>query len=153
MLDDSPRIRRARELRQRMTPAELALWSELRARRFGAFKFRRQHPLGPYVVDYFCRACLLIVELDGDSHVGREAADQIRQFELEQCGYRVLRFTNPEVYEDLGIVLDVIFEECVKRQRTARSETPSPPSPLPQSRERGETTGVAGCLQCSFQRR
>ena len=116
-----------------MTPAELVLWGELRGRRFADFKFRRQHPLGPYVADYFCRAANLIVELDGETHFGRERRDQIRDQKLEQCGYMVIRFLNEQVYEDLDVVLQVIFETCVRRVKT-----PSPPSPLPQSRERGD---------------
>src|SRR5262249_20151609 len=114
-------IQRARELRRSMTPAEVILWRELRGRRFSNFKFRRQRPLGPFVVDFFCHDCSIIIELDGDSHVGREAADAERQARLEACGYKVLRFWNPEIYDELESVLETIYWECdrrVKRQGT-----------------------------------
>jgi very-short-patch-repair endonuclease len=111
------RIRRARELRRNATPAEVILWRELRDRRFAGFKFRRQWPVGPYVVDFYCRAGRLIVELDGESHVGKEAADQFRQAALEGCGYKVLRFWNPDVYDDLDCVLEAIYQECTRRAK------------------------------------
>jgi very-short-patch-repair endonuclease len=111
-------LRRARELRQSMTPAEAILWKQLRSRRFNSFKFRRQRPIGPYIVDFFCRHCLLIVELDGDSHVGNEETDAIRQKELEKCGYRMIRFWNSDVYDDLEMVLDTIYFECDQRRKT-----------------------------------
>lgn len=124
-------LRRARELRQSMTPAEVILWKQLRDRRFNRFKFRRQRPIGPFIVDFFCRSALLIVELDGDSHAGKEDADKQRQDELEKCGYKMLRFWNPEVYDELESVLDTIDYWC--DSRTKKNPHParkaSPPSP------------------------
>jgi very-short-patch-repair endonuclease len=91
--------RRARELRREMTPAERIVWKQLRDRRFAGFKFRRQQPIGPYIVDFFCASRRLVVELDGETHLGKEVNDQIRQGYLERQGLRVLRFWNTEVYE------------------------------------------------------
>ena len=125
-------LRRARELRQSMTPAELILWKHLRSRRFNSYKFRRQRPIGPYIVDFFCRDALLIVELDGDSHAGKEDADKKRQGELEQCGYKLLRFWNPEVYDELESVLDTIYYWCAKRMKkkaSSRSDAANFPHP------------------------
>lgn len=68
----------ARRLRAEMTPAERIVWRKLRNRRFGHAKFRRQQPLDCYVADFFCAAARLVIELDGDSHMGKEERDAIR---------------------------------------------------------------------------
>jgi adenine-specific DNA-methyltransferase len=100
----------ARSLRKRATDAEQLLWRHLRDRRLGGFKFRRQHPLGPYVLDFFCEAQGLVVELDGSQHADQLVQDSIRTKWLEARGKRVMRFWNNEVYEDLEGVLQVILE-------------------------------------------
>lgn len=110
---------RARGLRREMTPAEIILWKVLRDRRLTGFKFRRQQPVGQYIADFFCAAARLIVELDGDSHAGREVEDAVRQAALESLGYRVMRFINPQVYEDPDTVLEAIWQVC--QDRTART--------------------------------
>ncbi len=80
-----------------MTGPERKLWSLLRGRRLGGLKFRRQAPIGPFIVDFFCAEKKLIVELDGASHADRGEYDRRRQVFLEKCGYRVLRIDNDEV--------------------------------------------------------
>jgi very-short-patch-repair endonuclease len=90
-------IFRARQNRQSPTAAEQILWQLLRRRGVGNFKFRRQHPLGPYCVDFYCAACRLVVELDGSSHRGRAAYDRRRQQWLEEQGLFVLRFSNEKI--------------------------------------------------------
>jgi very-short-patch-repair endonuclease len=111
-MQDSPRtpaaLNTARRLRRDMTPAEVILWKGLRSRRFASLKFRRQHPIGRYFADFICIEKRLIVELDGDSHVGNELKDARRDEELKQLGYRVLRFPNHEVYEDITMVEETI---------------------------------------------
>jgi very-short-patch-repair endonuclease len=116
-------VRRARELRRAMTPAEVILWRALRGRRYAGFKFRRQRPIGRYLADFYCHDSKLIVELDGETHIGREEADQSRQRALEGWGYKVLRFWNPDIYDDFECVMEAIFEEC---QRRAKRLYPSP---------------------------
>ena len=106
---------RARQLRHEATPAETILWKILRGRRFASLKFRRQQVLGAYIVDFFCPKINLVVELDGETHVGREKNDQARQAWLEQHGFKVLRFWNPLVYEDGAMVEDMIWRECEER--------------------------------------
>src|SRR5688572_27977068 len=120
-----------------MTPAEAILWKHLRGRRFAGFKFRRQQPINEAwaIADFFCAAAKVIVELDGDTHVGNEAEDQARQATLESLGYRVVRFWNHDVYDDLNAVIDTIWLAC-EASLTRRSPHPSPPAPLPQG-ERG----------------
>jgi very-short-patch-repair endonuclease len=98
----------ARQLRAEMTPAERILWRKLRNRRFGGAKFRRQQPLDWYIADFFCAAARLVIELDGDSHMGKEERDARRQAYIESHNLRVLRFWNFEVYDDLEWVLDCI---------------------------------------------
>ena len=104
--------RRAKELRKQATPAEKILWEQLRNRRLKGLKFRRQHPLGTYIVDFYCPAQRLVVEIDGDIHRYQEAEDQARDDFLEEMGFRVIRFWNSEVEENLEGVLEIIKENC-----------------------------------------
>ena len=103
---------RARELRVQATGAEKILWEHLRNRRLNGIKFRRQHPLGPYIVDFYCPAHRLVVEIDGGLHSYQEEHDQARTQELEDYGYKVIRFWNYEVEQNLDTVLDTIVEKC-----------------------------------------
>ena len=98
---------RARALRKNETPPEKKLWDALRNRKAGNFKFRRQHPIGYYVVDFYCEAKHLIVEIDGSIHdlPENKEYDITRQTELENIGYRFLRFSNDEVMNALEEVL------------------------------------------------
>src|SRR5262245_57379056 len=104
--------KRARELRHDMTPTEKILWRLLRDRRFAGFKFRRQKPIGGFIVDFYCARARLVIELDGESHVGKEAPDQERQDALERRGLKVLRFWDTQVYDELDAVIEVIWREC-----------------------------------------
>jgi very-short-patch-repair endonuclease len=118
MPKDSPRIRgttrrteeAARRLRQQLTPAEDQLWSALRGRQLVGLKFRCQHPVGRFIVDFYCPSCKLIIEVDGDIHTQQKAYDEARTEQLELYGYRVLRFTNEEVLNDLQTVLTRIVQ-------------------------------------------
>ena len=103
-------IRFRRELRRDGTEAEQRLWRLLRSRRFLGFKFRRQHPIGGYVVDFFCADRGLVVELDGGQHFldsGRQHDEQRDRY-LDLLGLRTVRFTNLEVFENLAGVLERI---------------------------------------------
>jgi adenine-specific DNA-methyltransferase len=99
---------RARDLRKSSTKAERALWAQLRDRQLGGHKFRRQQPIGPYIVDFFCLERKLVVEVDGGQH-GPEV-DERRTAFLESEGCRVLRFWNEEVLESMDGVLRIIAE-------------------------------------------
>ncbi len=113
-----PRLKaRARELRRAITPAEKILWRELRGRRFAGFKFRRQQPIGAYIADFYCPACSLVIELDGETYLGREGEDRSRQEYFEGLGLKVLRFWNTAVFEDVETVLEVIFDNCQERRK------------------------------------
>ena len=100
-----PVRKRARELRQEQTEPEAVLWEQLRDRRLNGAKFRRQHPIGRFIADLYCPAAKLILEVDGGIHAEQEEYDSARTEWLEAQGYRVLRFTNTEVMEDLSTVL------------------------------------------------
>ena len=100
----------ARKLRGDMTDAELRLWSHLRASQLGGTKFIRQHPIGPYVVDFACRSARLAIELDGGQHADNPA-DDARTAVIEAHGYRVIRFWNNDVLQNTNGVLTAILEE------------------------------------------
>ena len=101
----------ARELRQQMTEAEEYLWQLLRNRKFMGLKFRRQHPVMPgFVLDFYCDAHKLAIELDGSIHddIRQKEYDAGRSDELETMGIRVIRFRNEEVLSDVEHVLERI---------------------------------------------
>ncbi|MBD3728923.1 MAG: endonuclease domain-containing protein [Sphingomonadales bacterium] len=97
---------RARLLRRNMTDAEQRIWQALRNRALAGLKFRRQVPVGPYIVDFQCRDRQLVVEIDGGQHDEMEDAE--RTAFLRAQGYRVIRFWNHEVLENLDGVLERI---------------------------------------------
>ena len=135
---DRNAYRLAHTLRRPLTPAEAVLWRELRAKRLGSFEFRRQQPVGPYIADFFCAAAGLVVELDGDSHVGREGHDARRTAYLEAVGLRVLRFWNPEVYDNLDGVLAAINDACAERANERAAAPGRPASATEGERAAGE---------------
>ena len=94
------RIGLARSLRKQAVQSEALLWKALRNRALGGFKFRRQHPIGPYIVDFACLECKLAIELDGLSHLRRNKPDQDRTAFVEAAGWCVMRFWNTVVYDD-----------------------------------------------------
>jgi adenine-specific DNA-methyltransferase len=96
----------ARRLRRTPTDAEMRLWWHLRQKNLGGFRFRRQHPLGPYVVDFFCAEARLIVEVDGGQHA--EESDTRSRW-IEAQGYRLIRFWNNDVLGNTEGVLQEIL--------------------------------------------
>lgn len=101
---------RATLLRQRQTRTEKIMWKHLRAKRFHGHKFRRQVPIGRYIVDFLCNESRLIIEVDGDSHwqPGAQEYDRKRERYLIEQGYRVIRFGNQDVIGALDSVLERI---------------------------------------------
>ena len=102
-------LRRARELRRNLTDTERLIWSKLRNRRFARFKFRRQVPIGPYIVDFVCFEQKFVIELDGGQHARQTVRDAARTKWLESRGYRVMRFWNHVVFEDDDSVEEAIW--------------------------------------------
>jgi very-short-patch-repair endonuclease len=113
----------AKVLRANATDAERILWSLLRGKQLAALRFRRQQPIGSYIVDFFCPSAKLIVELDGSQHGSDKAVvyDEDRSRFLESKGYRVLRFWNSEVMKDRDLVAEAIY-----RMSTAPDPSPKP---------------------------
>lgn len=105
---------RSRDLYRRRTKAEDMLWLRLKAKRLDGLKFRCQRKIPPYIVDFVCMEKHLIIELDGSSHDGREGYDARRTRILELRGYRVIRFRNEDVFNDIEEVLDCISWELLK---------------------------------------
>src|SRR5438105_2922126 len=98
---------RRKQLRENLTPAEALLWTNLKKSQLEGKKFRRQHSIGPYIVDFFCPECRLAVELDGDAHMtesGAEADERRTKF-LKHFNVRVIRFENKEVFDNLEGVI------------------------------------------------
>ena len=117
----------ARDFRKIPTPSEALLWQALRNRQVAGYKFRRQQPIGAFVVDFFCAEHNLIVEADGAIHATQIERDQERQHLLECCGYQFLRFTATQIEQNLTTVITTIQSLLLS------------PSPL-----EGEGLGVRG---------
>lgn len=98
----------ARKFRKQPTRAEQILWRVLRNRQLDGYKFYRQKPIGPYVVDFCCWSRRLVIEVDGGVHVGREDQDREREQALEKLGYRVIRFTNDQIEKEMNLVVEAI---------------------------------------------
>jgi very-short-patch-repair endonuclease len=100
----------ARRLRRNMTPAERILWEALKGKKLSGLRFRAQHPVGPFILDFYCPARKLVVELDGGVHEEQAGYDEARTQQLEDYGYHVIRFRNEEVLTDLPSVLERILQ-------------------------------------------
>ncbi|MFO7586200.1 MAG: endonuclease domain-containing protein [Anaerolineales bacterium] len=103
---------RARELRQNMTPAEKVLWQALRANRLNGIHFRRQQVIAGFIVDFYCHAASLVIEVDGGIHLQQVESDRKREQALTERGFRILRFQNEQVFNDLDGVLAQIRAAC-----------------------------------------
>lgn len=111
----SSRVRFARTLRGNQTDAERKLWSFLRMRQLAGHKFRRQHSIGPYTVDFCCPRESLVVELDGGQHAEQRERDARRTSSLKSRGYRVLRFWDHEVLSDMEAVTRALLANLERR--------------------------------------
>src|SRR5260370_13933351 len=131
MRRDPVTVDRARELRRNETAAEKRLWSRLCAHRFLGFKFRRQYPIGTYIVGFICLGAHLVIEVDGDSH-GDDRADTLdaaRTAWLEAHGFRVVRFLNHDVLEGTDDVMEAILYALVGSAVHIRVPPSHPPPP------------------------
>jgi leucyl-tRNA synthetase len=107
-------IAKAKEMRSNMTPSEKRLWEQLRAGKSG-YKFRRQHIIAGFIVDFVCLSAGLVIEVDGNVHNSQKEADEGRTTELNNHGFEVIRFSNDEVDGDVLLVVDKIVDECKRR--------------------------------------
>ena len=119
-------LNRAKSLRSHQTDAEQRLWRELRAHRFMGLKFKRQKPIGPYIVDFVCFEPRLVIELDGGQHADQMAYDHKRDVFLQAQGFAVLRFWNNQALSETGAVLEAIRLKVL--ELSTLSPNPSPAS-------------------------
>lgn len=105
----------AKRLRRQQTPAESHLWEALRNKKLNGLRFRRQHPVGNFIADFYCPAYKLVIELDGEIHVNQTDYDAARTEEMEAYGYQVIRFTNQQIFDDLDSVLNGIYQKALSR--------------------------------------
>jgi len=105
---------RAKQLRKNQTEAERILWNRLRLRQIAGIKFRRQQPIESYIVDFMSFEKRLIIEMDGGQHREEQKRDHERDRILKENGFRIVRFWNNEIFENLEGVLEVIRQECLK---------------------------------------
>ncbi len=139
----------ARKLRQKETWPEKLMWRWLRDRRFSGYKFRRQHSVGDYCLDFFCEEAELAIELDGShhGHPGQQAHDAEREKFLKSLGIKTLRFWNSHLRRNAQSIRDTIFDELQKRaprplpdyarpmgKVKSQSDARPHPDPLPQER-------------------
>ena len=117
----------APRLRRDATDVEKRLWSALRNRQLGGFKFRRQWTINRYIVDFACLEAMLVIELDGGQHSPER--DALRTAHLEAKGFHVLRFWNQEMIDNPGGVLETILSMLIKRTASERQKTLTQPSP------------------------
>lgn len=112
-------IERARQMRKEPTHAEALLWERLRKRQLGGLKFRRQHIIEHFIVDFYCPRARLVIEVDGDVHAQQADYDRERDQVLSELGYAVVRFTNQDLEEDVeehdGLVAASIYDLCMRR--------------------------------------
>ena len=120
------RSERARQLRSESTLFEQSFWQRVRAGRLGGFKFRRQQPIGPYIVDFVCQQARLVVELDGSQHLDAREYDENRDAWLRSQGYRVLRVWNNEWNANPETVLEAVW--AMLRVEPEPSPQPLPPN-------------------------
>ena len=123
---DTP-LQRQRAARHNATEPEKRLWNILRNRQLADAKFRRQVWVGPYLVDFYCAAAKLVIEVDGDTHAHQQAYDAARTASLEAEGFRVLRFANDDVMR----TLDGVAATIVGALDPSPSHPASPGGPLP----------------------
>jgi very-short-patch-repair endonuclease len=152
-------VANARKLRRTSTEVERKLWHRIRDKQIEGFRFRRQRPIGKYIVDFICLDAMLIVELDGGQHADEVEYDEKRTAFLESLGFHVLRFWNNEVIENIEGVLERVRENLlrfganptcsacrplhratVRQAASTLAETPASPLALPLA---GEGTGRA----------
>jgi very-short-patch-repair endonuclease len=99
---------KAKELRNNMTESEIILWDHIRKRKLDGTHFRRQHPYGIYILDFYCYEANLAIEIDGPIHLDHQEYDMDRTKDLESSGMKVIRFTNSDIKERIEWVLDMI---------------------------------------------
>lgn len=110
-------LQRARELRKSQTDAEKILWRHLRNRNLQGYKFRRQYPIGNYIIDFACISLKLAIEIDGSQHLQNQEYDSRRTRYLNRQGFEVIRFWNNDVFNDIDSILEALTLTLSHRER------------------------------------
>ena len=110
-------FRNAEQLRNNMTPAEKKLWTALSNKKLNGFRFKNQHPINKFIVDFYCHKAKLVIEIDGEVHNGIEQADYDigRTYEIESFGLMIIRFTNDQVEKHCEEVIEEIKRILIKK--------------------------------------
>lgn len=117
---------RSRDLRNNSTLSEVLLWNQIKGRKIKGYQFMRQKPMINYVVDFYCSKLNLVIEIDGDSHIGKEDKDEYRQMKIESLGIKFLRFSDLDVKKNMnGVILKLL-----NKIKEIESEMEQPPNPL-----------------------
>lgn len=118
---------RSRDLRNNSTLSEVLLWNQIKGRKIKGYQFMRQKPIGNYIVDFYCSKLKLVIEIDGESHIGKEEKDRYRQMKIESLGIKFLRFSDLDVKKNMS---GVIMELIRKIAELELAVLPQPPNPL-----------------------
>ena len=113
------KLQRAKQLRKNMTPEERKIWEKLRAKRLNGIKFRRQQIIAGFIVDFYCHAAKLIIEIDGEIHQKQTEQDAEREKILLAYGLRILRIKNEQINHNLDQILKLILEHCLNQSTEA----------------------------------
>jgi len=135
-LQFNPKLKeRARRLRNHSTFGEILLWNQLKRKQILGFIFYRQKPISQYIADFYCHKLKLIIEIDGSSHIGKEDYDRTRQDNLEQLGFKFLRFQEREVQKNISGVVEEIMRFAQDTQNVSSPTTENRNSPGPSCEE------------------
>ncbi len=116
---------RAKELRNNLSPPEQLLWSYLRDNQIANLPFRSQHPLGPYIADFYCREARLVIEIDGKAHQADQLThDKMRDEWMQSCDIHVMRIQAHEVFAELNAVVQTIHSIALKRAQDIKQHKP-----------------------------
>jgi very-short-patch-repair endonuclease len=115
------KVVRARELRKNQSPPEAVFWSYVRNHRLHGLSFRRQHPLGPYIADFYCAEAQMVIELDGRTHGTRQAHDRARDAWMHHRGILVVRIPVPTLTKDPGVVIGRVGRIALQRIEEIRA--------------------------------
>jgi very-short-patch-repair endonuclease len=141
--DPVPNLLRAKELRAAQTPPEIVFWSRVRAHRLHGLKFKRQHPIGPYIADFYCAQSKMVIELDGRTHEHDAPRDLARDAWMHERGLLVIRISVSLLSKDPDTIIGRVGRIALERMRLLEhpgdtEETPLPPPPAGPSPSRGE---------------
>lgn len=112
---------RARDLRNNSTLSEILLWNQIKGKKIKGYQFMRQKPILNFIVDFYCSKLKLVIEIDGESHTGKEEKDEYRQMKIESLGIKFLRFIDIDVKKNMNGVILELFEKIEEIENELRT--------------------------------